>query len=182
MPYDYSQLKDIGSDVYISQYVEIKRPNLVIIGSHVAIDTGFYCTTQLVMGDYIHIGPYVSCIGGANGLLHMGHFTTIAAGSRLICASDNHSGDGLVGPTIPLKYRDSLTCAPIILEDFASLGTNVIVTPGVTLGEGSVVGANSLLKSNTEPWTIYAGSPAKPIKTRKKDNMIQYARELGYDK
>jgi galactoside O-acetyltransferase len=49
------------------------------------------------------------------------------------------------------------------------------------MAEGSVLGANSFLKSDTEPWTIYAGSPAKPIKTRKSTKMIEYARELGYE-
>ena len=53
--------------------------------------------------------------------------------------------------------------------------------PGVTLAEGSILGANSLLTKNTEPWTIYVGSPAKPIKKRKKDIIIKNAKELGYE-
>lgn len=178
--YECNTLKKAGNNVFISSNVEIRRPHLVEIGDNVAIDTGFYCTTQLDIGDYIHIGPYVTVIGGANGLLKMGNFTTIAAGSRLICGSDLHLGDGLIGPTIPEKYRDSLNISPIIFEDFASIGTNVIINPGVTLAEGSVVGANSFLTKSTEPWTIYVGSPAKAIKIREKEKMIKYARELGY--
>jgi putative colanic acid biosynthesis acetyltransferase WcaF len=38
--------------------------------------------------------------------------------------------------------------------------------PGVTFGEGAILGANSLAVKNLEPWTIYVGSPAKPIKKR----------------
>jgi acetyltransferase-like isoleucine patch superfamily enzyme len=109
----------------------------------------------------------------------MGNFTTIAAGSRLICGSDLHLGDGLIGPTIPEEYRDLTKIEPIIFEDFASIGTNVVINPGITLAEGSVVGANSFLTKNTEPWTIYVGNPAKPVKVRKKEVMIEYAKKLN---
>jgi acetyltransferase-like isoleucine patch superfamily enzyme len=177
--YDYTKLKLVGENVFISSNVEIRRPHLVTIGNNVAIDSGFYCTTELVIGDYIHIGPYVTVIGGASASLKMGNFTTIAAGSRLICGSDLHLGDGLIGPTIPEEYRDSTKIEPIIFEDFASIGTNVVINPGITLAEGSVVGANSFLTKNTEPWTIYVGNPAKPVKVRKKEVMIEYAKKLN---
>jgi acetyltransferase-like isoleucine patch superfamily enzyme len=180
MEYQYSNLKHVGYDVFISSTVEIRRPNLVEIGNHVAIDTGFYCTTTFKIKDYIHIGPYVTIIGGPHGECYMGNFTTIAAGSRIICGSDMHLGEGLIGPTIPNEYRDDVVIKPIIFEDFSSIGTNVIVNPGVTLAQGSVVGANSFVTKNTEPWTIYIGTPAKPVKLRKKDTMINYAKKLGY--
>lgn len=180
MEYQYINLKSIGCNVYISSNVEIRRPKLVEIGNHVAIDSGFYCTTSLITKDYIHIGPYVTVIGGEHGKCTLGNFTTIAAGSRLICGSDMHLGDGLIGPTIPNEFRDTVIVKPIIFEDFASIGTNVVVNPGVTLSQGSVIGANSFVTKDTEPWTIYIGNPAKPIKLRKKGIMIDYAKKLGY--
>jgi len=71
---------------------------------------------------------------------------------------------------------------PIIFEDFATLGVNCTVLPGVTLAEGTIVGANSLITSDTEPWTIYGGSPAKPLGKRDKNRAMQAAKELGYEK
>ena len=56
-----------GNDVYISDSCEIKRPHLCKLGNKVAIDSGFYCTTSLDIGDYVHISPYVTCIGGEDG-------------------------------------------------------------------------------------------------------------------
>ena len=50
--------------------------------------------------------------------------------------------------------------------------------PGVTLAEGSILGANSLLTKDTEPWTIYVGSPAKPVKIRDRGKIIEYASKL----
>lgn len=180
--FDISVLKSVGRDVFISDKVEIKRPELVSIGSHVAIDSGFYIATGAQIGDYIHIAPYVHVIGSAKGLLKMGHFSNISLGGKIICGSDSFMGDGLISaPGIPEAFRDTLKIEPVIFENFANTGANVTILPGVVLAEGSVIGANSLVTKSTEPWTVYVGSPAKPIKTRKKENMLAYAGKLGYE-
>lgn len=177
--YDKALIKRIGEDVFISVHAEIRRPHLVSIGSHVAIDTGAYITTAAEIGDYVHIGPYTTFIGGESGFFKIGNFSGIAAGCRIICASDDYLGAGLIGPTIPKKYQ-VIIAKPVILEDFVTLGVNAIVMPGITLGEGSVVGAGSLVTKDTEPWTVYAGSPARGIKKRPSEQILAYAKELGY--
>ncbi|MCG5053726.1 MAG: acyltransferase [Myxococcales bacterium] len=179
-PYDYSQLRAQGQDVFISPRVEIKRPALVELGSHIAIDSGFYCTTAVTMGDYVHIGPYVTVIGGAKSTLRMEGFNTVGAGSRILCASDEFLGHGLVGMSPP-EFRDRVNYAPVIFRRFASIGTNVVVHPGVTLGEGSVVGSCSLVLRSTEPWSIYFGVPARKVRERPRDRMLQAARAMGYE-
>jgi len=178
--YDYSLLTSIGNDVFISGNVEIRRPHLVSIGNHVAIDTGFYLTTSANIGDYVHIAPYVTVIGGVHGDLIMEHFSGMSAGCRIICGSDDYLGDGLTGPTIPEKYHASIKYAPVVLEKFVVLGTNVVVMPGVVIGEGSVIGACSLVTKDVEPWSVYVGTPARKVKDRPKDKIIAYAREMGY--
>jgi acetyltransferase-like isoleucine patch superfamily enzyme len=180
--YDQRQLKAAGVDVLISTHVEIRRPHLVSVGNHVAIDRGFYITTAADIADYVHIGPYVTVVGGAEAYLRMGHFTNLAAGCRVICGSDRFQGEGLIGPaTIPAPYKDAMKREPVIIEDFANVGTNAVIMPGVTLAQGSVVGACSLVTRSTEPWVIYAGVPARPMKVRPRERMLRYAAELGYD-
>ncbi len=152
--YDYTLLRACGEDVFISAAVEIRRPHLVSVGSHVAIDTGFYCTVRADIGDYVHITPYVTAIGGEKGFLKVGHFTNIGAGSRIVCVSDEFLGEGLAGTTIPEKFLDRRLAAPVVFENFSSVTTNVVILPGVTLAEGSVVGACSMVAKSTEPWTI----------------------------
>ena len=171
----------IGEDSYISDFVRITRPHLVSVGSHTNIDFGFYCTTALEVGDYCHIAPYTVVIGGARGQLKLGHFCHIGGGSHMICGSDSLLGLGLVGPTIPEPYKDRLTIEPITFKNFSGTGQHVVIVPGVTLAEGSIVGACSLLMEDTEPWTIYYGVPAKPKKRRSEHIMKQYAKELGYE-
>ena len=178
--YPLAELGSVGSDVYIHKLVEIRNPGMITIGSHVAIDFGFFITTGANIGDYIHIGPYVSAIGGANAFLELESLCSVAAGVRFICLGDEHLGNGIVGALIPKEYQDRRIGGKIVVEKFAALGTNAIVMPGLIVSEGSVVGANSLLRENTEPWTIYAGSPAKPIGKRPKDIISGYAKEMGY--
>jgi acetyltransferase-like isoleucine patch superfamily enzyme len=179
--FDYLALASAGSDVFISRNVELRNPGLVSVGSHIAIDSGFFCTVGASIGDYVHIGPYVSVIGGATARLTMQGFNTAGAGSRILCASDEFLGHGLVGMSPP-EHRDRVNYAPVTFELFASIGTNVVVHPGVTLGEGSVVGSCSLVTRNTEPWSIYFGTPARRIRSRPKDRMIAAGRNLGYVK
>lgn len=178
--FDTTNLKKIGDDVFIATTVIIKRPHLVTIGNHVAIDHGVYITTQAEIGDYIHISPYITIIGGEKSKLIIEHFCTIAAGTRIIAGSDSFLGAGFTSVTAPDEYRDTVKFTTIKIEKFAGIGTNVVIMPGVTIAEGSVIGANSLVIKDTEPWTIYVGSPAKPIKIRPSEKMKQYAKELGY--
>lgn len=57
--------------------------------------------------------------------------------------------------------------APIIIEQDCWLGAHVIVLPGVKIGRGSVIGANSVVAEDIPPYSIAIGSPAKIIRSRK---------------
>lgn len=169
--------KKIGIDVKIDPTANIIRPHLIELGNHVAIDN-IYWSTGGIIGDYVHIAPFVSIIGGADSQLIMGHFSGISTQCVIVCASDDFT-DGMMNPQVPIQYRNVIN-KPVIFENFACVAINCSVMPGVTLAEGSVLGANSLLTKSTEPWTIYVGSPAKPIKIRNKKNILENAKKMGY--
>ena len=175
-------MKTTGEDVRIAPSAIIKVDANAVIGSHVAIDHGFYCTTQLLLGDYIHIAAYVTVTGGAGGMLIMRNFTTLAVGTRIHCVSDEHLGEGLVGPLILPLQRDRLHKGPVIIETFAAVCTNAILMPNVRILEGAVIGAGCLVPVDfvAQPWTIYVGNPIKALKKRPSDKMKRYAQELGY--
>jgi galactoside O-acetyltransferase len=169
--------RNIGVNVFINETAIIKRPHLCNIGSHNAIDNGVTISTELDMGDYIHIAPYVVVIGGENSKLILEDFSFVASGTKIVCGTEDYTGEGLVGPTIPKEMR-TINYSTVKFEKYAGCGVNCSIMPGVTLSEGSILGANSLLTKDTEPWTIYVGSPAKPVKKRKKEKIIEYANIL----
>tara|TARA_R110002020_G_scaffold225140_3_gene435241 strand:- start:1998 stop:2522 length:525 start_codon:yes stop_codon:yes gene_type:complete len=173
-----NKYKKIGIDVRISKKAEITRPEIVSLGNHISIDSWVYISTQIEAGDYIHIAPSVTILGGKDSLLKMGNFTNIGTGSRIVCATDDFK-QGMISPVVPLKYRTIIN-ESVIFEDYATLGVNCVVLPGVTLSEGTIVGANSLIIKSTKPWTIYAGSPAREIGPRDKTRAQNAAREMGY--
>lgn len=171
-----------GENVLIDEDVVFKRPHLVDIGNNVAIDKGFYCTTQLSLGDYVHISPYVTCIGGRTGQLRALGFNNIMAGARIICGSDRFDDSGLFGAMIPEELKGTQIIAPITMEEFSNVGTNAIVMPGSTLRKGVLLCAGSLLIGDTEEWGVYKGNPAKLVKKIDGGNIIKLAKRLGYNK
>lgn len=168
----------LGVDVFIDNNVNITRPENVVIGNHVAIDYGFHCTTKLNVGDYVHIGPYVTCIGGKDGILITKGVNNIMAGARIICGSDRFDDSGLFGCLIPKELKGRQIIEPIIMEKFSNVGTNAIVMPGSTLREGVLLSAGSLLIGDTEPWGIYKGNPAVLVKKIDKTKIIENYKKL----
>jgi acetyltransferase-like isoleucine patch superfamily enzyme len=55
---------------------------------------------------------------------------------------------------------------PVVIEDDCWIGINVVIRPGVTIGRGAVVGANSVVTRDVEPYTVVAGSPARKVRER----------------
>lgn len=55
---------------------------------------------------------------------------------------------------------------PIRLGNRVWIGADVFLGPGVSVGDGAVVGARSSVFRDVPPWTVVAGSPAKPLKRR----------------
>ena len=168
-----------SEDVYIHDDVELKRR--YSIGNHVAIDKGVYCSTNIDIGDYVHISPYVTIIGGLLGLFRAKGFNNIMTGARIICGSDRFDDSGLFGAMIPAHLKGRQIIEPVVMEEFSNIGTNAIVLPGSILRQGVLLTAGSLLIGDTVPWGVYKGNPAVLTKVIDKTKIIQAAKQLGYD-
>ena len=171
----------VGDDVILSDNITIKQSDYCVIGDHVAIDDGFYCTTKLTIGDYVHISPYVTCIGGHTGEFTAKGFNNIMAGARIVCGSDRFDGSGLFGAMIPKELKGSQIIEPFIMEEFSNIGTNAIVLAGSRLRKGVLLTAGSLLIGDTEEWGVYKGNPAKLVKKIDGTKIIENAKKLGYE-
>ncbi len=168
--------KSLGHDVMIHERVTLVGIENISIGSHVRIDPDviLLATGPLTIGCYTHIaaGVFIAAKAG----FEMRNFANIAHGARIYTINDDYSGEHLMGPTIPPEFL-SLSPGAVLIQEYANVGVGAIVLPGVTLAEGSVLGALSMIGRSTEPWTMYGGVPAKPIKERRRD-MIRKGQEL----
>jgi acetyltransferase-like isoleucine patch superfamily enzyme len=79
------------------------------------------------------------------------------------CSHGDYSGEAQSDPGTPPQERP-LVSAPVVIGDRVWLGENVVVMPGVTIGEGSIIGASSVVLKDVPPRSIAVGIPASVVK------------------
>jgi acetyltransferase-like isoleucine patch superfamily enzyme len=166
-----------GDDVTIYELVRILDADRISVGSHVIVDDFAFIDGSggISIGSHVHIASYVGITGGGN--VTIGDYAGLASGTRLVSGSDRFDGSGLTGPTIPHRWR-SVHRGEIHIGAHAVLGTNVVVHPDVTIGEGAIVGSQSLVTGDLPAWTICSGVPARPRKDRPSSKILAAAKEL----
>jgi galactoside O-acetyltransferase len=176
-PAERFALAACGDDVIVHDWVKILGGEHVRVGSHVLIDDFVFLDGRggLDIGSWTHVSMFVSIHG--RGRVRLGDFVNLAAGARLIAGVDSFAGDALVGAPVPDAYRN-VHRGTIEVEEHAFVGANAVVLPDVTIGEGAVVGAGSVVNKDVAPWTVVAGAPARVIRTRPKQQVIDLAAEL----
>ena len=158
-------LRKCGREVKIYPLAKIVSPEVVVIGDYSQIDdfTFIYGGQGTVIGRYVHIASFVSIIGG--GELIVGDYADIACGARILTGTDTYTGGKRMSSALPMEQR-KVVRGKIIIEKDAFIGTNVVIHPNVTIGEGAIIGSNSLVLKDVEPWSINVGSPCKKIGQR----------------
>lgn len=137
----------LESDTWISSDVLIETTTQVSIGRGTTIQR------RVSINGSVRIGH--SCIFAPNVFVSSGTHPFRAAPSLTIRAQEE-----LLGTAIGELDR------AVWIQDDCWLGTNVVVMPGVTIGKGSVVGANAVVTRDVRPYTVVAGAPARQISTR----------------
>ena len=100
----------------------------------------------------------------------VGDYVSISCGARILTGTDSYCGGKRMSTVLPEEQRNVIR-GKVIIEKDAFIGTNVVIHPNVTIGEGSIIGSNSLILKDVEPWTINVGSPCKKIGVRPKVNL-----------
>jgi galactoside O-acetyltransferase len=159
--------KSIGDNVMISNKSSIYGSKNIEIGSNVRIDD--FCIISageggIKIGNYVHIACYAHLIGSGEIILE--DHSQVSGKSSIYSSSDDFSGDYLVGPTVPKEFTN-VKNLKVHLKKYVVLGCNTVVLPGVTIEEGTAIGALSLVSKNLPSYGIYGGNPLKFIKERK---------------
>lgn len=161
----------IGSDVNIFSSAKIVNchnislGNAISIGDFVFIDGGI----ETVIKNFFQITNHSSINGG--GKFYAEDFVTIACGVRILTGTDDYKGYGLPNNNIPSEYRKAKRSF-VKMKKHVIVGANSVIMPGVTLGEGVAIGANSLVLHDCDSWYVYAGSPTKKINERNKEELL----------
>ncbi|WP_226789267.1 acyltransferase [Polaribacter reichenbachii] len=110
------------------------------IGKYCRINENVFIQGDVKIGDYVMIAPNVA--------IH----------------SSTHIYKSIEVPMVLNGLTDNKR---VLIEDDVWIGRNVIVLPGIRIGKGSIIGANSVVNRDIEEYSIYGGVPAKFIKKRK---------------
>jgi len=171
---DEMKFKKLGQDVLISRTSRLYIPEYISVGDFSIIDDFCIVSGNVEVGRNVHFAHGCRVIGGREGI-RMHDFSGLAFGVTIFAQSDDYSGDALTNPTVPMKFR-KIARARVEVGRHAIVGAGTIIFPGVVLGEGSSVGASSMVTKSTEPWTVYFGVPAKKIKNRR-HNILELEKE-----
>jgi dTDP-4-amino-4,6-dideoxy-D-glucose acyltransferase len=169
------RLASYGRDVRISRKTSFYAPEQMHLGSHVRIDDFCILSSNIRIGNHVHIAAYCGLFG-SEGIM-MDDYTAISAGGLIYSASDDYVGQGMTNPTVPDGLR-VLAKGPVILQKHVIIGAGSIIFPNVTIGTGTAVGSLSLVNRDCAPWKVYAGTPVKMIKSRRRDIILNYQKRL----
>jgi len=155
--------QSIGNNVMISDKASFYNPATISIGSNVRIDDFCILSGKIRLGNYIHISAFCGLYG--KGEIEIDDFSGLSPRCTLFSASDDFSGQFMIGPMVSDKYTN-VEFGKIEIGKFSQIGAGTVILPKVIIAEGSVIGAMSLVKKNTEKWKIYGGNPIKFLKNR----------------
>ena len=171
------KFKSVGHDVFISKKVSFYGVKNISIGNNVRIDDFCLLTGGnggINIGSYVHIAAF--CYISGQGGVEIKDYCNISSKNALYSSTDDYSGEYMTNPMILEKFTNVFR-AKIVLNKHVIIGTGSTILPGSEIGEGSAIGAMSLINKSLEEWGIYAGIPARFIKSRKK-NILQLEKQF----
>ena len=124
------------------------RPILIRkMGCHVGKNTFF--------GDYVRMDTSYA------DMIYIGDYTHITSGCRLLCHQRDLTGYCVGGNAAELGYRTG----EIHIGKGVMVGMETLIMPGVTIGDGAIIGAGSIVTKDIPAWTIATGRPARVVKS-----------------
>ncbi|WP_424493699.1 acyltransferase [Salinimicrobium sp. GXAS 041] len=171
------EFKEIGENVEIFEPISLIDEGKISIknNSRLSEFTLIMGGLGVYIGNYVHVANHVSIAGG--GVCIIEDFVGVCAGVRIITGSDDITGKGIPSPLVSDEFR-SFYRSHVVCKKHSFIGTNAVIHPGVTIGEGAVVASGSLVTKDLEPWSIYMGAPARKIRSRNSENILSMEEKI----
>lgn len=157
--------KSLGNNVKLSRKASIYSAQDISIGNNVRIDDFCILSGRIKLGSNIHISAYVALYGAMG--IEFENYTGISPRSTIYSAMDDFGGDYLIGPIHPEEFTH-VKGGKVTIKQYSQIGCNCVIFPNLTINEGAVIGALSLVTKDVPSWTISTGIPAKVTKERSK--------------
>lgn len=163
--------RQVGRNVRIYAGAKILGAEFITLGDNVIIDDFvlIYARAPTIIGSHVHISSFCSLVGG--GELRIGDFCSLSSGARVLTGTDDFHGGGLTNSTIPEAFRH-VSRSYVHVGRHAMVGTNTVLLPGVSIGDGVAIGAGSVVTRALAPWGIYVGNPARRIRERPSEHVL----------
>lgn len=129
-------------------------------------------------------GPLNVYTFGTNNKLSIGNYCSISKGVSFLLAGGHNLNTFTTYPFKDMILKrgiETLSKGNIVVEDDCWIGFNSVILSGVRIGKGSVVGACSLVTKDVPPYSVVGGVPAKIIKKRNKDEIIEMMKEVDFE-
>jgi len=160
-----------AANLSIRYPIYLKGPEYISIGSNFdcdqrlrldAIDEflGEIFSPEIIIGDNVSIQK--DCHIGAIDRIVLGNNVLLA--SKVFITDHSHGQATKEDMLFPPSQRKLFSKGPVIIEDNVWLGESVVVLPGVTIGENSIVGANAVVTKSIPKNSIAGGNPARIIR------------------
>lgn len=140
---------------------------------------------KVEVGQRSYGGLNVYSWGAENEKLLIGNYVSIASGVKFILGGNHYYNTFSTYP-FKVKVMDEKTEAysngPIIIGDDVWIGTDAIIMSGIEVGQGAVIASGSVVVKNVPPYSIVGGNPAKVIKYRFSEDIIQKLIKIDFSK
>ena len=166
-----------GRRVTVHPSARIEQAESIWLGDWVVIDDFVFILggRETRIGSHVRIALGSSLAGG--GELEIGDFCLVSAGVRIWSGNHDYGGATLLGPGVPEPFQ-VIERSRVEIGRHCMIGTNSVVLPGVTIGEGVTVGALSLVNEDLPAWTVCCGIPARPVRERPKAAILELERRV----
>jgi len=122
----------------------------------------YYQLTNVLIGEGTVINSGVKLYDEYRGLVSFGERVAVACDVNIIASSNANNSELSKAPYVQEHLN---RVAPVIIEDDAWIGSQVVILPGVTIGKRAIVGAGAVVVRDVAPDTVAAGTPARLIRS-----------------
>lgn len=159
----------------ISKNIRVRVPKDFMIGEGSIVDDFCYFSTKIKVGRFCHVANGVSVGGGRDRLFTLGDYSSISAGVKIWCRSDNFICDMAALAPVGIEIPKKEIVGDVTLASLTIIGSNAVVMPKNDIPEGVAIGALSFVPPDFafKPWMVYAGIPVRPIKKRDRDEVLR---------